>query len=222
MGKNAGDTIIAPGETNIQVFTSTGTWNKPNGVRAVRVRTVGGGGGCGGCAFTTGQANSAGGHGGGYAEAYILAANLLSSETVTVGAAGAAAASGNNAGGSGGTSSFGAHCSATGGGGGIGMASTTGNSLVNGNSPGTGSGGDINLSGGSGGFGQVIGGVALRAAHGGAAGGGLGQSNRMATAAGTGVAGLVYGGGAPGIYVTAASIGGAPGGAGVVIVESIF
>lgn len=43
MGKNAGDTIIAPGEPNIQVFTGDGTWNKPDGVRAAMVEGWGAG-----------------------------------------------------------------------------------------------------------------------------------------------------------------------------------
>lgn len=48
MGKNAGDTIIAPGDASVQVFTANGTWNKPNGQRDVIVEGVGSGASGGG------------------------------------------------------------------------------------------------------------------------------------------------------------------------------
>lgn len=223
MTKNAGDTVTAPGEAAIQVFTANGTWNKPNGVRAVRVRVVGGGGGSGGCAGAgTGGSNSAGGSGGGYVEAYILAANLSSSETVTVGALGAGGAVGNNPGANGGTSSFGVHCSATGGGGGAGMASTTGSQIVTSGTPGTGAGGDLNLSGSYGGLGATVSGVASKDGYGGASGGGLGGSIRQSNTVTFANPGLSYGGGGAGVFAANTSPSGSNGAAGVVIVESIF
>lgn len=103
-------------------FIASGTWTKPAGLRAIRVRLVGGGGGSDG-AYS--------GAGGGYSEKFIQAASLGATETVTVGAGG------NNLGSAGTSSSFGAHCSATGGAGG-----PTGE--------GFGSGGDINIRGGRG------------------------------------------------------------------------
>lgn len=221
MGKSAGDTVIAPGDANIQVFTASSTWNRPNGVRAARVRVIGGGGGSGGVdGLGTGNANSGGGGGGGYAEQYILAANLLASETVTIGAAGAAGASAGGAGGSGGTSSFGGHCSATGGAGGAGSAATTGTAAAAGGLGGTGAGGDINVPGDDGGMGVVAAGVAVRSAYGGSTP--LAGSVRPSNTVNVARAGNVYGGGAAGQFALTVDSAGAAGAPGIVIVESIF
>lgn len=220
-GKNAGDIVTAPGETSIQTFTANGAWAKPNGVRAVRVRVIGGGGGGGGIAFSAaGQANSAGGGGGGYSEQYIVAANLLNSEPVTVGAAGAAGASGVNTGGTGGTSSFGTHCTATGGTGGQGMTSGAGPAVALGGVGGVGSGGDVNVAGSDGGNGFIISSAALRYGNGGASV--LGGMTRQSTTVNNPRAGVPYGGGGTGVFTNAASGAGSAGAAGVVIVESIF
>lgn len=115
----------------IRSYTSGTTWNKPSNLSYVVVKLIGGGGG----GSTT--INHYGGSGGGYSEKVIQAAALGSSETVTVAAAQTTASTGGN------TSSFGSHLSATGGGAG-GASSGT---------PGVGSGGDINLSGGRGSLG---------------------------------------------------------------------
>jgi hypothetical protein len=112
-------------------FTSSGTFDKADplgtgdiGLRAVRVRLVGGGGaGAGAVATGAGQVSGGGtGGGGGYSEKFYLAADLSSSETVTVGAAGAGVAGAT--GGAGGTSQFGSQ-TATGGGGGSAMSAPT-------------------------------------------------------------------------------------------------
>jgi len=128
--------------TNLVSFTSNGTYSKPAGLKSIKVTVVGGGGGSGGS-----QAGETGGAGdsAGIAEKIILASALGASETVTIGLAGAAAADGgSNDGGAGGDSSFGAHCSAGGGGGGEG----SNNAVVR--NPGTGTGGDINITGATG------------------------------------------------------------------------
>jgi hypothetical protein len=107
------------------VITASTTFDKADytDLLAIRVRIVGGGGGGGGVAGNAaGAACGQGGAGGEYAEKLILAADLLASETVTIGAGGAAGAAGNNAGAAGGDTSFGAHITATGGGGGNGQA----------------------------------------------------------------------------------------------------
>lgn len=74
-------------------YAANGTFSKGSytGLRAVRVRCVAGGNGGGGAAATAASQTSggSGGQAGGYAESWILAASLASSETVTVGAGGA-------------------------------------------------------------------------------------------------------------------------------------
>lgn len=220
MAKNAGDTIIAPGDPSVQVFIASGSWSKPNGVRGVRVRGCGTGGGSGGCTGAgTGNAVSGAGGGGGYFEAWIPAASLLATETVTVGAA-AAAASPGSGGGTGTPTSFGAHCSATSGTGGGTMTSTTGSAIAAGGNGGTASGGDINIPGGDGALGQVVSGVAVHNSLSGACV--LGPGKRMSTAAGTPGNGGSYGSGAPSGWVTTGNANGGVGGGGVVIVESIY
>jgi hypothetical protein len=96
-------------------YTSSGTFAKADplgtgdiGLRAVRVRMVGGGGGGAGCSATTAGQVSAGGCGGGagYSEKFWLVADLSTSETVTVGAGGAAGAAGVNSGTAGAASQF--------------------------------------------------------------------------------------------------------------------
>jgi len=92
------------------------------GLRALKIKCLGGGGGGGGAA-TTGASQNASGEGGtgaNYAESFILASALASSETVTVGAGGAGGTAGSNAGTNGGASSFGTLVVANGGAGGAG------------------------------------------------------------------------------------------------------
>jgi len=82
-------------------YTSSGTFLKADpletgdiGLKAIRVRCVGGGGGGGSATAGTNESRSGGGgHGGGFAERFILASELDSSETVVRGAGGSA---GNN------------------------------------------------------------------------------------------------------------------------------
>jgi len=139
-----------------QVFTSSGTWNRPSGCKTVKVTVVGGGGGSGAVLTDGVGGQSAGGAGGGAAIKYIDVTGT-SSASVTVGVGGARGVTNLGAagrgGGTGGTSSFGSFCSASGGVGGDG-------STGGGNTPrvtregGMGSNGDINIRGGMGnGFG---------------------------------------------------------------------
>lgn len=118
-------TFGAPQATST-IFTSSGTWVKPDGVTTVKVTVVGGGGGGGDCGSTSGDGGAGGGGAGGYAEAVVVVSGNV---TVTVGAAGAASGNGGNSsfagdvtvtsnGGTGGTDDAGDGGGATGGAGG--------------------------------------------------------------------------------------------------------
>jgi hypothetical protein len=107
------------GFSNMQVFTSPGTWTNPGDVEKVKVTVVGGGGGGGGGrpGLPTKGYNGAGGGGAIEVISFPTATNV----PVTIGAGGTPGGQANNpvSAGSGGTSSFGAYCSATGGTGGM-------------------------------------------------------------------------------------------------------
>jgi hypothetical protein len=138
------------GFSNMDVFTSTGTWTNPGSVTKVKV-TVVGGGGSGRSDMSTGTFVQYAGAGGGAAIEVITIPT--SPVSVTVGAGGAAN-SGNTNGATGGTSSFGAYCSASGGEGGFSttVPSTTLSyaAMSKRTLGGIGSGGTINLRGGGG------------------------------------------------------------------------
>ncbi len=101
--------------TTQQTFESSGTWNKPAGLKFVHVVCIGGGAAGGGSPSTTSSQCSAGagGTGGGTAISLIATEDLGSSETVTVGSGGSAVSGAN--GNDGGDTSFGSHCAAPGG-----------------------------------------------------------------------------------------------------------
>lgn len=116
----SGTTLNATGSyagPNYQLFTSSGTWTKPNGTSFVFVRVVGsGGGGWGGGITNPGY----GGSGGLCFENIFNSASLSSSVSVTIGAAGTGGAGSSvsalgSAGGNAGYSSFGSYLFANGG-----------------------------------------------------------------------------------------------------------
>lgn len=117
------------GSIRYEIGDSPATFRKGDypGLRAVRVRMVGGGGGGGGVNIgTTGQAAAAGGgSGANYCEKWLTVDELGDDETVTVGAGGAGGANTPTSGSDGGTSSFGSLLEASGGLGGQAGVSTT-------------------------------------------------------------------------------------------------
>ena len=126
--------IAETGAVSCQTFSASGTWNKPAGIRYVRVQLVGGGGGGGG----HGESGGAGG----YAEKIIDVRNI-GSVAVTIGSGGGGVVY-HNAGGNGGTTSFGSYLS---GGGGYGAVRHFSHSGGGGGAP---SGGNVNIHGGGG------------------------------------------------------------------------
>lgn len=123
------------GFSGMQVFTGNGTWNRPSGVRYIRVKLVGGGGGASG----HGESGAAGG----YSER-IMDVTGISSVNITIGTGGGGTYY-SGAGGNGNTTSFGPYMSAGGGHG------ANRQNQHSGGVSGSGSGGDLNLHQGSGG-----------------------------------------------------------------------
>lgn len=183
-------------------YDASGTFVKANypALKAVRIRCQGGGGAGGGAVATSASGASAGGggQGGNYAEKWVLAGSLATSETVTRGAGGTGVTSSD--GNAGGTSSVGSHCSAAGGAGGILVSSTTSTwaSCISG-TPVTTATGDEIRQGDAGGFGLVNGNASF--ALGGAGGSsrlGAGGQARQPGGGQNGFAGVLYGGGGGG------------------------
>jgi hypothetical protein len=192
------------GFSNIEVFTSSGTWTNPGNVSKVKVTVQGGGGGAGGDGPSFGGGTGSGGGGGG-AAIEVISFPTATNVPVTRGAGGAINGANSN-GSTGGTSSFGAYVSATGGAGGTRQGA--------GGLGGSGSGGNLNMVGADGSNGSPQGFEHSR--QGGPSflgGGGRGANNPTSTPAG---AGNNYGGGGGG-YIQ--NLAGGAGAAGVVIVE---
>ncbi|MDA9563861.1 collagen-like protein [Flavobacteriales bacterium] len=92
------------GFSNMQVFTSNGTFTLPAGISTIMVEVIGGGGGGGG--GNTGTGFGGGGMGGGYGKSY-LTVTPGTNHSVVVGSGGTGGTTTCNTGGNGNTSSFG-------------------------------------------------------------------------------------------------------------------
>ena len=117
------------GIQGLQVFTGSGTWNRPAGVRYIKVQVQAGAGG--------GSGHGEGGGAGGYAERFLDVTGITS-VAVTIGGGGSGTYYG-GAGNDGGTSSFGSYVSAGGGHG------ANRQNQHSGGVSGAGSGGNLNL-----------------------------------------------------------------------------
>lgn len=213
------------------VFTTVGstTWTKPGNCLWVDVHVIGGGGGGAGVPATAASQASCGGAGGGggYTTRVFNAVDLAATEPVTVGGGGAGGAAGSNNGVDGSQSSFGQAgylMTASPGSGGAFMAVATGNAVSNGGNGGAATGGTVNVQGGDGFNGRVIGGTALCPLPGPGGDSFLSGMQRptATTTTAVGAVGQNYGGGGGGAHSfasQAASAGGA-GAQGIVVVTS--
>jgi hypothetical protein len=182
----------AGGFSDMQVFTSTGTWTNPGNITKVKV-TVVGGGGAGGA-----PGNTSGGGGGGGTAIEVIPFPSGTNVPVTVGAGSANT--------TGGTSSFGPYCSATGG-------ATGGGGALGG----VGTGGQLNIAGGTGSKGGLNqAGTSNQSGPGGNSYLGAGGLGMQVDQTSPNKAGRLYGGGGAGQAGNASRGAGA---AGVVVVE---
>ena len=130
-------TSPAISQVNVQTFTANGTYTPTSGMVYCIIGLQGGGAGGGGVA-NSGNSAGGGGGGGGYLEVLCTAAQISSSQTITIGAAANGGASGNNNGTAGNSSSVGSLFTAGGGAAGTGSAgSGTAAVGVNGGAGGT-------------------------------------------------------------------------------------
>lgn len=211
----------ALGLKSMQVFTISGTWTRPTGIRRVLVEVVGGGGGGGGCpSAAAGTSSGSAGGGGSGAAVALLDVSAIASSTITVGGGGAGGAAGANDGVDGSASSWADGTNTvTGNGGGFGAAGGL-TFTVRGGTGGSGSGGNFVVPGQGGGGGVSSGQSASAVAGAGGSslvGGGAPPPN--ANVVGNASAANSGGGGSGAAdNGTATARGGGAGGSGIVIV----
>jgi hypothetical protein len=200
----------------VQVFTANGTYTpSPNLVSAI-VECVGGGGGGGGVSGTANNIYVGGGGGaGGYSRSYLTAAQIGSSQTITVGGGGGAGG-GAGSGAPGADSSFGTFCIAKAGQGGT--YSSSGSNGIGG-AGGVAGTGDIKAAGspGHGGFYNSV--NATIGSRSGAGGSSAFGGGAVGSAGGSGNPAGNYGGGGSGATSSGTGdVGAGNGSSGIVIV----
>lgn len=202
-------------EADVQVFDTSGTWNKPSAGTVAMIEAWGAG-----ASGARGDSRGGGGGGGGSYRCRMMELDDLgASESVIVGAGGASVTTGGTNGNAGGISSFGSHLSAPGGAGGSqGAGSNTGGAgggfnAGAGGADGAGDGGhsEYGGGGGGGGTGSGGGGDGGDSFHGGAGGGG-GANTTTPGSGGSSTAGGDGGDGA--VNANNATAGSQPGGGG--------
>ncbi len=204
----------ALGLKSVQVFTVSGTWTRPAGIRKVIIEVVGGGGGGGGKSAVANN-GAGGGGGGGYAIKFLDVSGIATS-TITVGTGGAGGVAGDNSGATGIASSWADGVNTVTGNGGVGGGGTPTNVNVNA-AGGTATGGDINVPGQAGSPGSTS--HTFSPTMGGSSGGGKGAGAAATNFGGGALAGSLYGGGGGGAAGDAVATGaGGNGAAGIVIV----
>jgi hypothetical protein len=213
------------GLADVKYITTSSTWTKPAGLRAIFIVALGAGGGGGYAKPDSSQAAVGGGGGAGERrEGFFDANDLSATETITIGALGVGGvASSATAATAGGDTSFGSHITAKGGKAAGFSSSTTllGASVNGGAVSDAGSGGDVSARGGAGGYGLVFSASICRSGGGadsayGAGGGSTFNDNSGNTAIGYGAGG----GGAA--AVNSANRNGGNGAPGIVIVFEYF
>lgn len=157
-GDAAGSTTIVT-----QTFAANGTYTPTTGMVSCIVEIVGGGGGAGGCADSANAGTGSSGSGGGYCRKSYSAAEIGATAAVVIGAVANGGAAGNNNGTAGNNSTFtpagaGAILTASGGGAGKGGSNSATNSFTASpaDAAGTGTNGDMNISGQKGSNGQAF------------------------------------------------------------------
>lgn len=180
-----------------QIFTASGTYTPSSGMQYAIIECVGSGASGGGVASSSSQGAGGGGGGGSYSRAYVTAAQVGASQTVTVGAAGAAPSAGNNNGNDGADVSVGTLCVGKGGSKGSGAAANTGAAGGAGGVAGT---GDVTVPGeaGANGVTASITTDITPVSRGGSAGMQFGAGGKASFPPATGADGSLYGGGGAG------------------------
>ena len=199
-----------------RLFTASGTWTRPTGVRLVLVWALGGGGGGGGAAGAAASGAAGGGGGSGGFGLKLLDVGAIASRTITIGAAGAAGASTGGAGGSGGATSFGSDVVVQGGGGGGGMAAGTYATAVTGGLGGTATTGDPAFAGDPGDAGLRFDASNVLSGSGGASAFGGGARGNVGNVAGSAASARGGGGSGAAVAASATGLAGGLGGAGLV------